>query len=395
MAASKASSLFFLLFAELAGLSLWFTSAAVLPEMMREAAIPTVRQALLSSGVQAGFVVGALFFSISGIPDRYDPRRVLALSAVLASAFNLSLVVLPPGGDAAILARVATGALLAGVYPVGMKIAVGWGTKDRGFIVGLFIGALVFGNSIPFLAAFLGGPHWRATVAAVSAVACLGGFAVLAAGLGPHHARSLRFEPRAIRLAWTDRRIRAAYLGYLGHMWELYVMWAWAGVATLASYSRAMAPDQAARLAALTAFLGIAVGAVTCIAAGAVADRIGKAEVAVAAMAVSGLCAVLTAVTFGGPVWITFAVVLVWGISVAPDSGQFSALVADYAPPQSVGSLLAFQTALGFALTAVTVQLAPLAAGLFGWPVVLAATALGPAVGILAMLPLRRSARRS
>ncbi|MCB1501290.1 MAG: MFS transporter [Bauldia sp.] len=392
-AGSKALSIILLVVAELAGMSLWFTSAAVLPGMVAEAGISAVRQALLSSGVQAGFVTGALFFSITGIPDRFDPRRVIAVAGVCAGVCNLTLVGLAPGSAGAIAARFMTGALLAGVYPVGMKIAVGWGTRDRGFLVGVLVGALVFGNSVPFLVSFLGGADWRLAIAIVSAIASLGCLAVLPAGLGPHHARSARFDPGAIGLAWRDRNIRSAYLGYLGHMWELYAMWAWAGAAVLVSYAHSMPPDGAARLATLTAFVGIACGAITCVLAGRVADRIGKAEVAIAAMAVSGLCGLLTAATFGGPVWITFLLVVVWGISVIPDSAQFSALVADYAPPTHVGSLLTFQTALGFALTIVTVQAAPLVAATFGWPLVLAATALGPAFGIVAMLPLVRRKR--
>ena len=387
---AKGWSISVLVAAELAGMSLWFTSAAVLPQMIGEAEISALRQALLSSGVQAGFVVGALVSSVAGLPDRFDPRAVFCLSAVAAALANLSLVAVPLGGDAAIAARVASGALLASVYPVGMKIAVGWGERDRGLLVGLLVGALTFGSSVPFLTAFLGGTDWRATVIAVSLLAALGGLLVLAAGLGPHHAMSPRFEPRAIRLAWADARIRAAYLGYFGHMWELFAMWAWVGLATTISYSATMAAGRAASLGTLTAFLAIALGAVSCVAAGAVADRIGKAEVAILAMLVSATCALLAAVTFGGPAWLTFAIVLLWGIAVVPDSAQFSALVADFAPPHLAGSLLSFQTALGFALTIATVQLTPLAASAFGWPAILALMAAGPALGIVAMLPLRR-----
>ncbi|MEP2118615.1 MFS transporter, partial [Bauldia litoralis] len=158
---SKLRSIVLLVLAEMAAMSLWFTSAAVLPDMVREAAISPGRQALLSSAVQLGFVVGALFFSISGTPDRFDPRRVFAISAVLAALANATLLVSPLGGDWAIAARFATGALLAGVYPVGMKIAVGWGTRDRGLLVGLVVGALTLGNGAPYLSAFIGGAAWR------------------------------------------------------------------------------------------------------------------------------------------------------------------------------------------------------------------------------------------
>lgn len=390
---SKALSLLLLIVAEMAGMSLWFTSAAVLPDLAREGAVGPVRQALMSSGVQAGFVIGALFVSISGIADRLDPRRVFALSAFGAAGVNAMLVALPLGSDAAIASRFMTGAFLAGVYPIGMKIAVGWGTHDRGLLVGMLVGALTLGKATPYLMAFIAGADWRAAALSTSALAAAGGLLILAASLGPHHAHSPSFDPRAIRLAWTDRRIRRAYLGYLAHMWELFAMWAWIGAAAAASYAATLDGTEAESLAKLTAALAIGAGALACVFAGAVADRIGKAEVTIIALAASGLSALLTAASFGGPVWITFVLIVVWGIAVIPDSAQFSAIVADIAPPQVAGSLLTFQTALGFTLTIATVQMTPMAAAAFGWPLVLSAMAIGPAVGIVAMLPLRRRSR--
>ncbi|HSM40046.1 MAG TPA: MFS transporter [Afifellaceae bacterium] len=376
--------------AEIAVMSLWFISAAILPDMVREVPITAARQAFLSSAVQAGFVAGAMTFAIWGIADRFDPRRVFALCSFTAALINAALLVLPVGGALAIAGRFATGALLAGVYPVGMKIAVGWGTADRGFLVGLLVGALTLGSASPHLAALLGGADWRSAVIATSAAAAAGGLMVLATGLGPHHARAAAFDPRAILIAWTDRRIRLAYAGYLGHMWELYAMWAWIGLAAAVSYSATMAADAAGDFAKLTAFLAIGLGGIASIVAGLVADRIGKAEIAIIAMAASGTAALATAASFGGPAWLTFVLILVWGTAIVPDSAQFSALVADAAPPEQAGSLLSLQTALGFTLTAFTVQLTPVLAERFGWPALMAGLAVGPAYGIVAMMRLRR-----
>jgi MFS family permease len=385
---SKLLSITLLVLAEIAGMSLWFASAAILPDMVRESGIDAVRQAMLSSGVQLGFVAGALAVAASGLADRFDPRRVFALCGVLAALCNAALLVAPIGGTMAILLRVSTGLLLAGVYPVGMKIAVGWGTRDRGLLVGLLVGALTVGSALPHLAAFLGGADWRSVIIATSVLALVGGLLVLPCGLGPHHARAPRFSTRAIALAWTNRRIRLSYLGYFGHMWELYAMWAWVGAAAAASYGALLGEAEATRLAKLTAFLAIALGGLTCAPAGWVADRIGKAQVTIIAMALSGSAAIATALTFGGPIWLTFVLIILWGIFVIPDSAQFSALVADASPPDLAGSALTLQTALGFALTAVTVQATPLLANAFGWPAVLAGLALGPVVGIAAMMRL-------
>jgi MFS family permease len=386
----KLQSVSLLLIAEVAAMSLWFVSAAVLPDMLREAALSPFRQAALSSGVQAGFVVGALVSAVLGLADRYDPRRVFAVSAVGAGLANAALLILVSGSFLAIAARVATGALLAGVYPVGMKIAVGWGQKDRGFLVGALVGALTLGSASPHLIALAGGADWRLTVGVASIASTAAGLLCLAVSLGPHHGIAAKFDPSAIATAWTNRRVRLAYAGYLGHMWELYAMWAWIAAATTASYGASLTVAEAEQLAKVTAFIAIGGGGIACAFAGSVADRIGKAEVTIVAMALSGSSALAAALTFGGPIWITFAIVILWGLTVIPDSAQFSALVADASPPQLAGSLMTFQTALGFALTFATVQVTPVLAARFGWPPVLAGLAIGPALGIAAMWRLRR-----
>jgi len=389
-ATGKFRSIGLLILAEVAAMSLWFVSAAILPEMLRETALSPFRQAALSSGVQAGFVAGALVIAALGLADRYDPRRVFATSAIGAGLANAVFLVAEPGGAISIAARFATGALLAGVYPVGMKIAAGWGVKDRGLLVGLLVGALTLGSASPHLVSLLGGADWRLTVMIVSAAAIGAGLIGLLVGLGPYHAVAPRFDPRGLVLAWTDRRVRLAYAGYLGHMWELYAMWAWVAVATAASYGATLPVAEAEKLAKLTAFFAIGAGGIACAFAGYAADRIGKAETTIIAMAVSGTAAVAAALTFGGPVWITFVIVVIWGTAIVPDSAQFSALVADAAPPDHTGTLLTFQTALGFALTFLTVQATPVLAAALGWPVVLAGLAIGPALGIVAMNRLRR-----
>ena len=386
---SKTLSIAILVVTQIAVLSLWFTSSAVLPDMLREAAIPPRNQALLASGVQAGFVMGALLSAILGLADRFDPRRVFAFCALFAAGSNALLLLAPIGGTEAIFLRVLTGLFIAGVYPVGMKIAVGWGTTDRGLLVGLLVGALTIGSAAPHLLAFFGGADWRTTVTIATALAVIGSGLILLVGLGPHHAKALQFNPRAILVVWTNQRIRLPFLGYLGHMWELYAMWAWVGAATAASYALTMPMEDALPLSKLTAFLAIGLGGIACVPAGAIADRIGKAELTIIAMSISGTAALAAALTFGGPAWLTFLVVIIWGISIIPDSAQFSALVADNGAPELVGSLMTLQVALGFTLTIATVQLTPILANAYGWPPVLAIMALGPALGILAMRRLR------
>ncbi len=385
----KFRSISLLLIAEVFAMSLWFVSAAVLPEMVRESELSAFRQAAMSSGVQAGFVLGALISAILGIADRFDPRRVLAFSAVAAGLINATLLVIEPGGLLAILARFITGALLAGVYPVGMKIAVGWGEKDRGFLVGALVGALTLGSASPHLIALFGGSDWRTTILIASLASITAGFLALKVSLGPFHLIAARFNPKIITSAWTNRRVRLAYAGYLGHMWELYAMWAWIAAATAVSYNATLSSADAEWFSKLTAFVAIGSGGIACAFAGKLADRIGKVEVTIVAMGLSGTAAVFTALTFGGAPWITFIIVVIWGITIIPDSAQFSALVADAAPGDQAGSLMTLQTALGFTLTFATVQIMPVLASLYGWPIVLAGLAFGPVFGIAAMMRLR------
>ncbi|WOI57801.1 MFS transporter [Palleronia sp. LCG004] len=381
---SRSLSLGLLLVAEFGAMSLWFVSSAILPDLLRASDAGPWRVGLLSMAVQIGFVIGALTLAIHGTSDRIDPRRVFAVSALAAAAANLALIFTAPGGTAQILSRAVTGMCLAGVYPVGMKIAVGWTLRRRGLVIGALISALAFGSAAPHGLALMGGADWGRTVILASGMAALAGVMILFTGLGPHHARAQAFRPGALWLMWRLRPVRLATAGYLGHMWELYAFWAWIGSALIVSFEAGGRAD-AETLARSVTFAAIAFGAGLCIPAGALADRIGKARVAGGALALSGSMALATALSFGGPAWLTIALVLAWGMFVVPDSAQFSALVADAAPPESAGSLITLQTALGFLLTVFTIQIAPILATQFGWPATLALFGIGPLVGVEAM----------
>lgn len=387
---SKRASVAVLIATQVAVLSLWFSAAAVLPEMAHEAGLTSARLAWLSTSVQLGFAVGALFYALLGFADRFDPRRVFLISALVAAAANLALLTVPIGGWQAVGLRALTGAAMAGVYPVGMKIATGWGKADRALLIGLLVGALTIGSASPHLIAFIGGADWRLTIWTSTALAATGACAILTVGLGPHHARAQRLDVTAIALAWTDRRLRLAVLGYVGHMWELYAFWAWVAVFAAGSFAAAGEPG-AASLGKLTAFTAIALGGLACVPGGWLADRIGRARVAQLCLIASGGAALASAAFYGGPVWPMMAVLILWGIAIVPDSALYSTLVADAAPPERAGSLLTVQNALGFLLTAFTVQAAPALAAQIGWAWVLAILSLGPALGIRAMQLLMRA----
>jgi len=377
-------SVVLLVVAQVAALSLWFSGSAATPALAAELGVEASALRGLAWATQAGFVAGALFFAATGLPDRFDPRRVFALCALIAAAANLAPFVAPSDGAGALAARGLVGFALAGVYPVGLKIAVGWSLARRGLVVSLLVGALALGSATPYLAALLGGADWRSALVATSLAAGGSAVLVLLSGLGPHHAKASRFDPGAARLAWRDPRIRRACLGYFGHMWELYAFWAWAGTAGAAAAASAGRSNPESFGAAL-AFAAIAAGAAACVPAGALADRVGKAAVARFALAGSLAGALASAALFAGPLPVFAAAIIFWGAAVIPDSPQFSALVADAAPPDRAGSLMTLQTAIGFAITVLTVEGAPRIAEAAGWPSAFLMLAAGPAAGLMAL----------
>jgi MFS family permease len=326
------------------------------------------------------------------LPDRLSARRLIAASAALAAAATLG-VAAAPGIRMAIVCRLLTGAALAGVYPPGMKIAAGWFKEGRGLAIGILVGALTLGSASPHLVRWAVSPTaWRVVlvVAAVSALA--GGLLVLLVpNDGPYAAPSPPFSLAAAPRILRDRAVALANLGYLGHMWELYAMWTWMAVFVAASeHARRGADADVTGLAALVTFAVVGSGAIGCWLGGKYADRWGRTLVTSAAMLVSGSCAITVGLVFGAPLFALIPLLLVWGVSVVADSAQFSAAVTELAPREYAGTALTLQTSLGFLLTCATIYLLPIVAAKVGWRWSMSMLAIGPALGIWAMLTLRR-----
>lgn len=374
-------------FAEFLGMTLWFSATAVTPLLVRDFGISAAQTPWLTMAVQAGFVAGTLVSALANLADLFNPRVLMLLGSIAGAAANAAVLV-APGPLSVIALRFLTGAALALVYPPGMKIAAGWFRDRRGFALGLLIGALTLGKAFPHLLTALFGHEWHEPMLVVSALAVIGGVSViLFVRDGPYVAPTAPFDPHAIRRILASRGARLATFGYLGHMWELYAMWTWVAVFATASLAAAGVNDPGGT-GSIAAFLAIASGAAGCSMAGYLADRLGKARVAMWAMLVSAACAALTVVAYGAsPIWL-FALVMLWGFAVVADSAQFSALVTEFAPSDHIGTALTLQTCLGFLLTMVTIEYLPRVAEITSWRWASLLLVPGPLLGAWAMWKL-------
>jgi MFS family permease len=370
----------------------WFSAAAVLPQLRVAWGLSDLPASLLTIAVQLGFVTGALLAAVLNLPDLVPPRRLMLCGAMGAAAAN-ALLLAADGPTLAIPLRFATGVALAGVYPPALKAMATWFRTGRGTALGAMVGALTVGSALPHLINGIGGIDWRLVVAVTSALTLSGGIvAAVVVKDGPYPFPRGVFDPRQVRETLGNRGVRLASLGYFGHMWELYAMWTW-----FATFCRTLLAERGhsdpGREAALLTFVVIAIGAAGCVVGGLFGDRWGRPRVIALSLAVSGTCAVVMGFLQRAPLPLVVGVGVVWGFAVIADSAQFSALVSEQADQRYVGTALTLQLALGFVLTVATIWLIPIARDAVGWRWAFAPLALGPALGIVAMLRLNSIGR--
>jgi len=356
----------------------WFSASAVVPQLRVDWSLSSTGAAWLTIAVQLGFVVGALVSSVLNVADVFAPQSVILAGSLGAAGAN-ALLGIAGGAAAGIPLRLATGFFLAGVYPPALKLMATWFRRGRGLALGTIVGALTLGSALPHLVNGLGGLDWRVVIYATSALTVAGGLvARLGVADGPFPFPRANFDPHQARYVFANRGVRLASLGYFGHMWELYAMWAWFVV-----FFRAV--DGPGARAAYATFAVIGVGALGCVAGGLLGDRWGRPQTTAAMMLASGTCALVIGLLAGVSTWVVLAVGLVWGFTVVADSAQFSTIVTERADQAYVGTALTLQLAVGFTLTVATIWLVPILERDVGWRWAFAFLAPGPLVGTLAM----------
>lgn len=387
-----------IIFCQVAGTSLWFSGNAVVGQLQVLVGAAPSLAGWLTSAAQLGFVAGTLAFTLGRVADRVSPRLLFTACCLAGAVLNLGIVLTPAAGEAGVavllLLRVATGFVLAGIYPVGMKIASGWYRHGLGKALGLLVGALVLGTALPHgVVALLHDMAWQATVLASSSLAAAGAFLMLACVPdGPYLAAVAAAggsRPRA-RL-FASPQVRASALGYFGHMWELYTFWTFVPL-LLAAYARGAGVDLPV---SAWSFAVIASGALGCGLGGYWSQRVGSARVAFVQLGLSGLCCLLLPIAFHATPVLFLAMLLVWGVTVVGDSPQFSALAARHAPPQVVGSVLMMINCTGFALTIASIAAANWVLQYVPIQWLFLMVAAGPLMGLLGFWPMVRGERRA
>ena len=337
---------------QFAGTSLWFVGNAVLPELKQTLNLSQYAVSLVTSAVMLGFIAGTLVFAFFSLADRFSPVKLFFISSLLGALTNSAVVWFATDGNSLFFFRFLTGFFLAGIYPVGMKIAADWYEKRLGKALGFLVGALVLGTAFPHLLKNRDFDlPWKSVMYVTSIVALFGGLIMLLfVGDGPYRKRSGGFRWDAIGKIFSSKKWRQSAFGYFGHMWEVYSFWGFVPL-MIGLYAQ----KNGAQLdISFLSFLAISIGAIGSVIGGYLSGKIGSAKVAMGSLLISGICCFISPFSYSFPAFLFISLLLIWGLTVVPDSPQFSTLVAQYAPEELKGTALTIYNSIGFAITTIS-----------------------------------------
>ena len=367
---------------QFAGTSLWFVGNAVLPELERALHLSRYTTSFVTTAVMLGFIAGTLVFAFFSLADRFSPVKLFFISSILGAVSNAAVVWIATGENSLFVLRFLTGFFLAGIYPVGMKIAADWYDKGLGKALGYLLGALVLGTAFPHLLKNRDFElPWESVLYITSIVAVIGGILMLMIGDGPFRKRSGNFRWDAIGKIFSSKKWRQAAFGYFGHMWEVYSFWGFLPlIIGLYSENNGLGLN-----IPFLSFLAISFGAVGSVIGGYLSARMGSARVAAYSLLISGICCLLSPFSYSMPLVIFLALLFIWGLTVVPDSPQFSTLVAQYAPDELRGTALTIYNSIGFAITTLSLYVIDRvyhSEGFFGGQNTFALLGLGALLGL-------------
>jgi MFS family permease len=386
---SSGAVLLVLTVAQFFALTLWFNATAVIPQLIPYYDLSQSDVDLLSMAVTVGFVVGCMISSFFNLPDVIKTKNIFTIAA-LAGGLSNAVSSFSPSFSGVVVCRFLTGIFLAGVYPTGMKLAVTWFRGGRGYAVGLIIAALTAGSGLPYLFNLTYFPDWRVIMNVSTVLAVIGGLLVwIFVDEGPFDAGVARFDPRNIGQIVRNKALRLAGYGYFGHMWELYAMWVWIPSFLRDSYLHSYPGSDPTSFFSMGTFVVFIGGAVATGFGGKIADAYGRTTFNIILLVLSGVSSLLIGLFFDKPL-IALLIAVFWGVTVIPDSPQYSSMITELVEPVYVGTALTLQTAVGFLITIFSIKILPIFVSEVGWSYGFTILTLGPVIGIISLFRLRR-----
>ncbi|PKP40108.1 MAG: MFS transporter [Bacteroidetes bacterium HGW-Bacteroidetes-13] len=374
-----------IVFAQFCCTSLWFAGNGVMNDLSKAFHLNSDALANLTSAVQFGFIIGTLVFALLTLADRFSPSRVFFFSAIAGSVFNLGIILENNSLTLLMSFRFLTGFSLAGIYPVGMKIAADYYQKGLGKSLGFLVGALVIGTAFPhLLRGMTDSLPWRLVLISTSGIAAVGGFLMLMmVPDGPYRKPGQKPDLKAFFKVFRNIDFRSAAFGYFGHMWELYAFWSFVPLMLTTNLNRH--PETQLNIPLLS-FLIIALGGPACVLGGFISEKFGTKKTAVTALGISCCCCLISPLIF----YLDSEILLVgflifWSLFVIADSPLFSTLVAENASAEIKGTALTITNSIGFAITIVSIQLLSMLKDSFDETYIYTVLSIGPVIGLLAL----------